>query len=243
MYLIDHAYRVVPARAEPLRTEDPFTALAHPQLTGLLANVRARRGPDVRLAVTFANCFGGWTFCDPQARNLSERGPRSVSTFLSVAWFPAAAQGQVTIRHGLRVPALTFSTTFFAFHDALTVARHWLDTGSCDVVLAGAAESVGSPFLADAVGPDAVNDAAAWFVLAAAGEAREPVVRTPATPPPADGGTLVADAAVDGTPMDGACALPLLMLSALRDAPRTLRIPGRAVIRAGHRSLDVWRNG
>jgi hypothetical protein len=64
--------------------------------------------PGARLAIALANCYGGWTFCDPQIKKLIADGPGRVSAYLSVAWFPAAAQGQITIKNQLKIPALTF---------------------------------------------------------------------------------------------------------------------------------------
>lgn len=243
MYVVGHVSEVIPTKDTPRRQEDPFSVLAHQQLANLLPVVWGRFGEDVRLAITFANCFGGWTFCDPQAKALSDLGPKAVSAYLSVAWFPAAAQGQVTIRHHLRVPALTFSTKFFAFQDALTTGLHWLRAGSCDVLLAGAAETVGSAFLSQALGPGAANDAITWMALIDHGEPGDTRLRMPDTPPPTYCDVELTEQSFRGSPMDGACALPLLLLSALRSdvKPWVLRVPDRAVIRANQDSVELWR--
>ncbi len=66
MYLIDHIYEVVPANATPLQKEDPYTVMAYDLFTKLWNAVLAKRGNNIRLAIAFANCFGGWTFCEPQ---------------------------------------------------------------------------------------------------------------------------------------------------------------------------------
>lgn len=241
MYLIGHTSNIVPAKDVPSRKEDPFSAMANELFVQLLEDIRKRRGADVRLAITFANCFGGWTFCEPQAKYLLERGPGKVSAFLSVAWFPAAAQGQVTIKNQLPIPALTFSTEFFAFHDALTIGRQWLELGLCDVVLAGAAETVGSPFLVEALGPGAVNDVALWFVLAADGDGSDWLVRLHASPPPVLEAVEVTGQNFQGSPLAGSCALPLLLLAAMRNAPCALQVPDRVVLRADKRCLELWR--
>jgi hypothetical protein len=241
VFLIDQASAVLAAQDLPGRQQDPFSQLACSHVDGPLRAVRQRHGRDARIGLVVANCFGGWTFCDPQAGTLATRGPRAVSAYLSVAWFPAAAQGQITIGHHLRVPALTFSSRFFAFQDALAVAGHWLATGAYDAVLACAAESAGSPFLAGAVGPGAVNDVVVWFALAAEGGGTDTRLRLSRGAPPPLPATELSEPVYRGTPTDGACALPLLMLAALDSTPSAWRVPGRALVHAHAGTLDLWR--
>jgi hypothetical protein len=239
MYLIDHALDVVPAIAEPAREEDPFSLMAYDLFKPLYEKVCEQRGKGVRIAIAIANCFGGWTFCDPQVRTLVNRGPKKVSAFLSVAWFPAAPQGRITIKEQLTVPAQTFSAEFHAFYDALTMCRFWLERGICDVAFAGATETVGSPFMSKAYGPDVTHDAAVWFVLAQEGEE---ALRIHAGPPPSDIATSsLSGDTFKGTSLRGACALPLLLLEVLRHRPRALRVPGRALMYARDHSLELWR--
>lgn len=239
MYLIDHASQIVPAHAEPSREEDPFSLMAYDLFTQLHSKIRAQRGEDTRIAIAFANCFAGWTFGDPQLRRLIDRGPRKVSAFLSVAWFPAAPQGRITIKDQLRVPALTFSAEFHAFYDALAMCLFWLKRGVCDVAFAGAAETVGSPFLSKAFGPGVTNDSVVWFVLANEGDE---AVRLHAGPPPDD---IVAQVLngdnLKGTSLRGACALPLMLLEARDNRPCALRVPQRALMRVDDQGIDLWR--
>lgn len=239
MDLIDHAYTILPARKTPLRKEDPFTAISFDLFTELFHDCCNSQMENPRIAIAFANCFGGWTFCEQQVVRLMERGPNRVSAFLSVAWFPAAAQGQVTIKHQLRVPALTFSTEFYAFYDALSLCQHWLEQGVCDIAFAGAAETVGSPFLTKATGGDAVNDAAIWFALTR--EGGEPIHLKKGTPTNVEAVDIHANH-VNGSPLQGACALPLLLLEARKNHPTMLRVPKhRALIRASEEGLELWR--
>lgn len=100
MDLIDHACTVLPAHREPTRKEDPFTIISFDLFSELFDNgfTRYVQKENPRIAIAFANCFGGWTFCEPQVMRLIDQGPSRVSAFLSTAWFPAAAQGQITIR-------------------------------------------------------------------------------------------------------------------------------------------------
>lgn len=239
MYLIDHACSIVPATVEPAREEDPFSLMAYDLFKPLYDKVCARHGRDTRIAIAMANCFGGWTFCDPQVRCLIEQGPRRVSAFLSVAWFPAAPQGRITIKEQLKVPALTFSAEFHAFYDALNVCRYWLEQGICDIAFAGATETVGSPFLSKAFGPGATHDAAVWFVLAEKGE--EAVRLHPGAPSGPIAARDWTDDHVKGTPIRGACALPLLVLEARQDRPCALRAPGRGLIHVSDHRLELWR--
>jgi hypothetical protein len=240
MDLISHAYTILPACTTPTRKEDPFTVLSSKLFSELLDNGLAAyvQREKLRIAIAFANCFGGWTFCEPQVMRLMEQGPSRVSAFLSTAWFPAAAQGQITIKHRLQIPALTFSTEFFAFYDALTLCDYWLKHNVCDVAFAGAAETVGSPFLARAMGSGIVNDAAVWFVLTRQGGETIYLKRGQ----PNEAHTVqIGGNHVDGSPLRGACALPLLLLKARLDRHKAFCVPNRALIRTSQNGLELWR--
>lgn len=214
--------------------------MAYEALLELLDHVRKIRGETVRLAIAFANCFGGWTFGEAQLHKLAEIGPRRVSAFQAVAWFPAAAQGQVTIKNQLMVPALTFSTEFYAFWDAMVTCKHWLDHNICDVALVGAAETVGSPFLTAALGTNYANDAVVWFALAAHGD--ETIRIHCGSPPEIMSSDICEEGGnVRGSPILGACALPLLMLEARKNRPCSLRIPLRVLVHTNHQGLELWR--
>jgi hypothetical protein len=240
VYLIGSASEVLEARAEPTREEDPFSVQAKEAFDRVCADVLRER-PGARLALSIANCYGGWTFCDPQVERLVRQGPSRVSAYLSVAWFPAAAQGRITIGNQLKVPALTFSTEFYAFHDAMRVCRFWLSRGLCDVALAGAAETVGSPFLSAALGPGARNDAVVWLAFANDGEERVYLDEAHPAPPAGITETITSDFPL-GTPLRGSCALPLLILEARARRPCTLDVARRMLVRADLRSLSLWRH-
>lgn len=59
---------------------------------------------------------------------------------------------------------------------------------------------------------------------------------------PADANTVEIDGNdVDGSPLRGACALPLLLLKARLNRPVALRVPNRIFIRTDQNSLELWR--
>lgn len=239
MFLIATAHEVLEATPAPAREEDPFSVMARTTFERICAEILPAR-PGARLAIALANCYGGWTFCDPQIKRLVEDGPGRVSAYLSVAWFPAAAQGRITIQNQLKIPALTLSTEFFAFYDAMRVCRSWLKQGVCDIALAGAAETVGSPFLSSAFGPGPRSDAVAWFAFANEGEER---VRIDEEPPPAhpEASLTFDEELYRGTPLKGSSALPLLMLEARERRPCTVEVPRRVLVRADQAGLNLWR--
>jgi 3-oxoacyl-(acyl-carrier-protein) synthase len=58
-----------------------------------------------RLSVVTASSSGGNAFGQRELSALGTKGPRAVSAYQSIAWFYAAAAGQLSIRHGLRGPS------------------------------------------------------------------------------------------------------------------------------------------
>jgi 3-oxoacyl-(acyl-carrier-protein) synthase len=104
------------------------------------------RVPPNRVAVTVGNVLGGWEFAERELRRLWVDGPRMISPYQATAWFPAAPQGQICIRHGLKGRARTFvcdraSGAYAIAHGADLIMR-----GQADLVLAGGTEQPLSPY-------------------------------------------------------------------------------------------------
>jgi 3-oxoacyl-(acyl-carrier-protein) synthase len=101
--------------------------------------------PD-RIGVMVGNVLGGWEFAERELRTLWVEGPRQLSPYQATAWFPAAPQGNICIRFGIKGRARTFvcdraSGTYAVIHGAETIRR-----GQADVVLAGGTEQPLSPY-------------------------------------------------------------------------------------------------
>jgi 3-oxoacyl-(acyl-carrier-protein) synthase len=99
-----------------------------------------------RIAVMVGNVLGGWEFAERELRDLWVSGPREVSPYQATAWFPAAPQGNICIRLGIKGRARTFvcdraSGAYALVHGAETITR-----GQADVVIAGGTEQPLSPY-------------------------------------------------------------------------------------------------
>lgn len=102
--------------------------------------------PAHRVGVMVGNVLGGWGFAERELRDLWVDGPRGVSPYQATAWFPAAPQGNICIRRGIKGRARTFvcdraSGAYAIVHAADTIRR-----GRADVVLAGGTECPLSPY-------------------------------------------------------------------------------------------------
>lgn len=232
MLIRGHHSIVRKAQPMPSRQEDPFSMIAYEATRCLLKSVgHVDAG---RIGLTFANCMGGWTFCQLQAEKLAAMGPRVVSSYMSTAWFPAAAQGQTTIKLDLQGPALTFSSRGTAFVDALVMADRWLRYGLTDMVMVVASESCGSSFLSAILGPRVWADAAVCLAV------------TRGDPVGDDWAVSVADAAAHsevsdlghegdayrGTSVQGACAVALAMMDLMDAGHGQIEMGGFRVVAA-----------
>lgn len=173
--------------------------------------------PD-RVGVMVGNVLGGWEFAERELRDLWVNGVREVSPYQATAWFPAAPQGNICIRLGIKGRARTFvadraSGAYALIHGAETLLR-----GQADVVIAGGTEQPLSPY--------------AWLCcqsggfLAPAGDAADPE----ATYRPFDRahtGTVVGE---------GSAFLVLELLEHARDrgAPILAEVTGWAVTTDGY---------
>ncbi|MDR0341588.1 MAG: beta-ketoacyl-[acyl-carrier-protein] synthase family protein [Nocardiopsaceae bacterium] len=99
-----------------------------------------------RAGVMVGNVLGGWDFAERELRDLWSQGVREVSPYQATAWFPAAPQGNICIRLGIKGRARTFvcdraSGAYALAHAAETILR-----GQADVVIAGGTEQPISPY-------------------------------------------------------------------------------------------------
>lgn len=132
-----------------VKKTDRFTHLALAAVDAALSDARLSIGTDVaadRVGVMVGNVLGGWEFAERELRDLWTQGPRAVSPYQATAWFPAAPQGNICIRYGIRGRARTFvcdraSGAYALIHGAETIRR-----GHADVVLAGGTEQPLSPY-------------------------------------------------------------------------------------------------
>ncbi|HET6214445.1 MAG TPA: beta-ketoacyl synthase N-terminal-like domain-containing protein, partial [Micromonosporaceae bacterium] len=129
---------------------DRFTHLALAAAGGALEQAGVTVGdggvPAERVGVMVGNVLGGWQFAERELRNLWVHGVRGVSPYQATAWFPAAPQGNICIRYGIRGRSRTFvcdraSGAYAIVHAAETILR-----GYADVVLAGGTECPLSPY-------------------------------------------------------------------------------------------------
>ena len=102
--------------------------------------------------VVVGNMTAGWTFTEPELRKLHAGGVSDVSPYLASAWFPAAAQGQITIHLGLQGYAKTFATDRCAGGQAIGHAYDRIRYGQDDLLLAGGTEAPVTPFVEAAYG-------------------------------------------------------------------------------------------
>lgn len=103
--------------------------------------------PPDRVGIYVGNVFAGWTYGEPQLANLVSEGPAAVHAYQATAWFPAAAQGQITIAKNWTGIAKTFSGSRCAFAEALLGAAMSLSLNRVDAVCVGMAEATTSPFI------------------------------------------------------------------------------------------------
>ena len=118
-------------------------AAARTALTPMALDEDGRR----ELGVIVGTMTAGWTFTEPQLRALYRSGLDEISPYLASAWFPAAAQGQITIHLGLGGHAKTLATDRCAGAQAIGYARQRMRSGQERYLLAGAAESPVTPFV------------------------------------------------------------------------------------------------
>ncbi|MCX5401460.1 beta-ketoacyl-[acyl-carrier-protein] synthase family protein [Streptomyces sp. NBC_00102] len=103
-----------------------------------------------RVGVVLGVGVGGVSVLVDNARRLSDDGPDAVSPLLVPMMIPNAAAGEVAIALRAHGPSLAPVTACASGATAISVARDLLDSGQCDIVVAGGAESVLTPLVVTA---------------------------------------------------------------------------------------------
>lgn len=100
-----------------------------------------------RCGVFVGNSFGGWRFTERELYKLHIEGPRAVSPFQATSWFPAAPQGQITIKHGIKGFSKTYMADRSSSLHSVSAAADQIKNGRLDFAIAGGCESINSPFV------------------------------------------------------------------------------------------------
>jgi 3-oxoacyl-(acyl-carrier-protein) synthase len=139
------AARKVPRRF--LAKTDRFTHLAFAAVDEALADagVDLEREDRTHFGVWFGNNTGGWDLCERGFSEYYLQGADVVNPWQATAWFLAAPQGFLTIRHGLRGMSKSFSGDRSSGAVALYYGVRAVQWGRNDVVLAGGCEAPVSP--------------------------------------------------------------------------------------------------
>ena len=150
-------------RSQPLRIDDfdpspwlgPKEARRLDRFTQLAVAAAALALDDAALAdhqvdparsgVLVATGVGGLASYDEQLRVLQDRGPKRVSPFLIPMLMPNAGSAAVSMRLGWKGPCETITTACAAGTHGVANAMRWIQSGRCDIVLAGASEAYPSP--------------------------------------------------------------------------------------------------
>jgi Beta-ketoacyl synthase, N-terminal domain len=129
------------------RRIDRFTAVAYLAITDVLGALPADQRPARdRVGLFLANTRAGWSYGEPELRALVEQGMDAMHAYQATAWFPAAAQGEVSIGLDLRGCSKTAAGRESGFAEALWLARDALERDAVELAVVGAAESLASDF-------------------------------------------------------------------------------------------------
>uniref|UniRef100_A0AAU2W0N9 Beta-ketoacyl-[acyl-carrier-protein] synthase family protein n=1 Tax=Streptomyces sp. NBC_00008 TaxID=2903610 RepID=A0AAU2W0N9_9ACTN len=114
------------------------------------AGLRPDRWDGGRVGVVLGVGVGGVSVLVDNVRKLDADGPPAVSPLLVPMMMPNAAAGEIAIDLGAHGPSLAPATACASGATAIALARDLLTSGSCDVVVAGGAESVVTPLVVSA---------------------------------------------------------------------------------------------
>lgn len=99
-----------------------------------------------RAGIFAGNAIGGWLYAETELRDMYIEGREGVSPFMASAWFPAAPQGQISIRYGIKGYSKTVVADRASSLMAIAYAAKTLARGKDDFIFAGGMEAPVSPY-------------------------------------------------------------------------------------------------
>jgi len=99
-----------------------------------------------RVGIFMGNAIGGWLYAETELRDLYIEGREGVSPFMASAWFPAAPQGQISIRYGIKGYSKTIVSDRASSLMAIGYGAKNLVRNNNDFVLAGGMEAPVTPY-------------------------------------------------------------------------------------------------
>lgn len=103
------------------------------------------------IGIMLGNNYANWNYVEKQMIGLYNNIPNSINPYVATAWFPAAAQGEISIRNKLHSISKTFSCDLISSYVALEFACDMLNSEKASYVLVGGYESLISPTIRDAL--------------------------------------------------------------------------------------------
>ena len=121
-------------------------ALVASELAMQDANIDIEKEDKKRTGIFMGNAIGGWLYAETELRDLYIEGREGVSPFMASAWFPAAPQGQVSIRYGIKGYSKTIVSDRASSLMAIGYGAKNLVRNNNDFILAGGMEAPITPY-------------------------------------------------------------------------------------------------
>ncbi len=140
------AYSNVSSRL--LKKIDLFShmALVASELSMLDAGIDIEMEDKKRTGIFMGNAIGGWLYAETELRDMYIEGREGVSPFMASAWFPAAPQGQISIRYGIRGYSKTIVSDRASSLMAIAYGAKNLERNNNDLIIAGGMEAPVTPY-------------------------------------------------------------------------------------------------
>lgn len=100
-----------------------------------------------RTGIMLGNNYAGWSYVEEQMYGLYQGDHYAINPYVATAWFPAAAQGELSIRNRLYGISKTFSQDKLSAAVATDFAVDMIRTGKIDYAVTGGYESLRSPLI------------------------------------------------------------------------------------------------
>ena len=113
----------------------------------LLRRITLSNDEKKRTGIMFGNNYASWVYVEDQMYELYNGNSHAINPYVATAWFPAAAQGELSIRNGLHGISKTFSQDQLSSAIAIDYAIDMINARQIDYAITGGHESLCSTII------------------------------------------------------------------------------------------------
>lgn len=124
------------------------------------ANLVINENNSENIGIILGNSTGGWGYVENQMIQMYKHGLNEINPYVATSWFPTAAQGEVSIKYGIRGYSKTLCGDRLSGGLALKHAFQTIKNKKATSIITGGIEAPNTPLVFNALGEECLGEGA-----------------------------------------------------------------------------------